>query len=311
MKPLVSIVVVTYNAAEYIIETLESIKNQTYQYIELIISDDCSTDNTVDVCKKWVEVNRNKFVNAQLVCSEKNTGVAPNCNRGVRSASGEWIKNIAGDDMLLPYSITEFVNFVIENDCKICCCKLHLFGNNKKLINTKETWLNECYKILKEDLTCQRKRNLKELFAPGPGLFYSKELFDSINGFDESYPFFEEWPFASRVLTSGNRIFFVNKYLLQYRIHSNSLSHDELGLNESVFRDVKKYIYQEKLIDLIRYGDILSAWDLHLRYSYLTCMYHSKKDSFVFRFAKCILLFSPLAYVYKLKKIYRIIRKLQ
>jgi alpha-1,3-rhamnosyltransferase len=48
---LVSIVIITYNSAKYVLETLESVKAQTYEKIELVISDDCSTDDTVEVCR--------------------------------------------------------------------------------------------------------------------------------------------------------------------------------------------------------------------------------------------------------------------
>ena len=52
--PLVSVVVITYNSAKFVIETLESVKSQTYKNIELIISDDCSTDDTVERCRLWL-----------------------------------------------------------------------------------------------------------------------------------------------------------------------------------------------------------------------------------------------------------------
>ena len=60
-KPLVSIIVITYNSAKYVLETLESAKNQTYQNIELIISDDCSIDNTVDICTRWLNENKDEI----------------------------------------------------------------------------------------------------------------------------------------------------------------------------------------------------------------------------------------------------------
>ncbi len=53
-NPLVSIIVCTYNSSKYVLETLESAKEQTYQNVELIVSDDCSTDNTVELCRKWI-----------------------------------------------------------------------------------------------------------------------------------------------------------------------------------------------------------------------------------------------------------------
>ena len=53
-NPIVSVVVVTYNSAKYVLETLESIKDQTYPNLSLVISDDCSTDNTVKLCRKCI-----------------------------------------------------------------------------------------------------------------------------------------------------------------------------------------------------------------------------------------------------------------
>ena len=52
---LVSISVITYNSSKYILDTLDSVKAQTYPNLELVISDDCSTDNTIDLCKDWVK----------------------------------------------------------------------------------------------------------------------------------------------------------------------------------------------------------------------------------------------------------------
>ncbi|KAA6320476.1 putative glycosyltransferase EpsE, partial [termite gut metagenome] len=103
-QPLVSIVVITYNSSKYVLETLESAKVQTYQNIELIVSDDCSTDDTVDVCQNWLDENKERFVRTELLIVLKNTGVSANCNRGYKVAKGEWIKGVAGDDMLFPHS---------------------------------------------------------------------------------------------------------------------------------------------------------------------------------------------------------------
>ncbi len=99
-EPLISIVVVTYNSAKYVLETLESAKSQTYQNIELIVTDDYSTDDTVAICQKWLNKNKARFVRSQLVTSEKNTGIPANLNRGIKASKGEFIKPIAGDDTM-------------------------------------------------------------------------------------------------------------------------------------------------------------------------------------------------------------------
>src|SRR5688572_26730058 len=109
-QPLVSVIVITYNSALYVLETLDSIKRQTYQQIELIISDDCSNDATVELCRKWLSVNGSRFVRTSLIEVESNTGIAQNCNRGVEASKGEWIKIIAGDDALEVYTITDYIN---------------------------------------------------------------------------------------------------------------------------------------------------------------------------------------------------------
>ncbi len=115
-EPLVSIVVITYNSSKFVLETLESIRKQTYQNIELIISDDCSKDSTIDICRNWIEKNKNRFVKAELITVERNTGIAPNANRGLKVAKGEWIKFIAGDDMLISNCIDELILFIQKND---------------------------------------------------------------------------------------------------------------------------------------------------------------------------------------------------
>ena len=112
---LVTIGVITYNSSEFVVETLESIKAQTYKNIELIISDDASTDRTVEVCNAWVSKNEGN-INAKVISTKNNTGTAGNCNRILNNCHGEWLKIIAGDDLLMPNAIEQYVNFVRSND---------------------------------------------------------------------------------------------------------------------------------------------------------------------------------------------------
>ena len=79
-NPLVTVAVVSYKAAEYVAETLDSIKSQTYKNIELIVSDDCSTDNTREIVRNWLQKNTGRFHNQRLIETPCNKGIPANCN---------------------------------------------------------------------------------------------------------------------------------------------------------------------------------------------------------------------------------------
>ena len=114
-NPLVSIIVITYNSAKYVCETLDSAISQTYKNIEVIISDDCSNDDTTSVCEKWIEEHNEIGIPLSLVKSDKNTGTSGNCNRGFKASRGEWIKIIGGDDILVSTAIEDYIDYVFSH----------------------------------------------------------------------------------------------------------------------------------------------------------------------------------------------------
>jgi glycosyltransferase involved in cell wall biosynthesis len=144
-NPLVSIIVVTYNSSKYVLETLESAKAQTYQNIELIISDDASQDDTVQICKNWLLQNRERFVRTDLITVINNTGISANCNRGVNFSKGEWIKLIAGDDILMEKCISLNIYQVSQNkNIKIIFSNCQLFNVvDNKIMNLRSQPLEE------------------------------------------------------------------------------------------------------------------------------------------------------------------------
>ena len=99
--PLVSIIVVTYNSSKYILETLESAKAQTYNNIEIVISDDGSTDSMVEICKEWLSEHLGRFRTTKCSILENSKRIVLKCNLCLLKAKGEFIKNITGDDVLM------------------------------------------------------------------------------------------------------------------------------------------------------------------------------------------------------------------
>lgn len=226
---LVSVCIITYNSSKYVLETLESIKAQTYQDIELIVSDDGSKDNTIEIVKHWIDNNKSRFINAKLITSNTNTGVSANCNRAIKAAKGEWIKTLAGDDKLSVKSIEEFVKFTNDNsDCEMCLCRLGLFGSSDKHKKYVQNYLNNIYQIIKvQDRRYQYHTALERHIFPGPAAFYKKSLWARVGGYDENY-ITEEFSFELRFLQKTS-IFFLDKELVLWRLREDSLSNSSFN----------------------------------------------------------------------------------
>lgn len=223
---LISICVITYNSSKFVVETLESAKSQTYNNIELIISDDCSTDNTVEICKEWIKNNEGRFKRTELITVEKNTGVPANCNRGIKAAHSKWLKLIAGDDLLMPNCIELGVNFISLNpDTKIFASKAILF-NNENGIDKGAYCNSENMSFFSELNTSKMQFNLlkKSNVILAPTVFISKKLWIENSGFDEGFLFMEDFPFWIKTLKKGIKIDFMNSITVAYRYHSDSIS---------------------------------------------------------------------------------------
>lgn len=219
---LVSVVVITYNSADYVIETLESIKGQTYPKIELIVSDDASVDETITVVRKWIDVNKGRFVKYKVVESETNKGINFNCNRGIMEAAGDYIKPIAGDDLLSSDCIEKLLDYSLKNNLNFAYAKVIPFTNPSNPAYEAKLMENErlMYEIFALDVKQQYRKLLTGFNMYTIGLFLKKDFFHSIGGFDEKYKMMEDYPFAVKVTSMGYRLNLLNNYVVKYRVRS-------------------------------------------------------------------------------------------
>lgn len=118
MKPLVSICIPTYNGASYLKECLDSILAQTFADFEVILVDDGSSDNTVEIAREYAR--RDKRIRVEQ--NEHNLGLVNNWNRCVELASGEWIKFVFQDDFI-EETCTEKLLKVANPETTIICCR--------------------------------------------------------------------------------------------------------------------------------------------------------------------------------------------
>jgi len=248
-EPLVSIIVITYNSSKYVLETLESAKVQTYQNIELIVSDDCSTDNTVQICRNWIAENKDRFVRTKLITIEKNTGIAPNCNRGLNNAKGEWVKFIAGDDILLDNCIFTLMNFCFENsNCRILFGRMFILKNS---VITKDEVL-DFYSMSQKD---QFIKVLNGSGIPSQACFIKSDIFKEFGGYNEEFKYIEDGPFWFKISENGIYFHFVNEFVVKYRLHENNISGSKRNsrfINEKFYNDQKR-IYREILYQKLLY----------------------------------------------------------
>lgn len=282
-KPLVTILIVAYNSSKFIIETLESAKLQTYQNIELIVTDDCSTDHTVNLCAKWINTNNSRFARVELITTLKNTGIPANLNRGYRASSAQWIKAIAGDDALLPSCIEDNMNFVITNpDAKIIHSIARVYKdsfcaeNFIKLIDFSHR-LNFSDNLTASD---QYELLLRDSLVAAPTVFINYSLIDLIGYSDESIPYIEDWPYWLKITKAGEKIFFLNKATVLYRVHNESIQNkkeNNLLYNDYIIK--QRPVYLKYIKDNIPIAERIVN-DMHFNFGVLVLKYFNKNRTF-------------------------------
>ena len=245
INPLVSVIIITYNSAKYVLDALESVKEQTYQKIELIISDDCSQDATVQICKEWIEKNNSRFVNSELITVVKNTGTSANCNRALAKCQGEWIKLFAGDDALFPNCIQDFVEYVRNNSEAKC-----VLGNireykytfdEKNLVDEKSMHFHNNDEVLEKSAEEQFQKLIRgNSFIP-PSIFINAKVMKDLGGYDEKYGIYEDTPFYAKLLMAGYKIYGLDKDVQKYRTTDTNIYANTTYL----------FNYQHKLMNIL------------------------------------------------------------
>ncbi|MBD5470176.1 MAG: glycosyltransferase [Lachnospiraceae bacterium] len=224
---LVSVIVLAYRSEETIVQTLDSIRNQTYKNIELIITDDCSPDNTVETVQTWLANHQGELSKIQLVTTQQNTGIPGNINRALKYAKGDYVKLIAADDYMTKDAISEYVKFSEKNPKAIPIAKVHLFSDEKKVdFASAEKYCNRCYEFASEtDYKKQYRMLLKQncIVAPS-GSFYPMDIIRKLGGYDENYRWFEDYPMNLKVMHEGYRCGLINRELVWYRISGGSVT---------------------------------------------------------------------------------------
>ena len=273
-EPLVSIVIMTYNSSKYVLETLESTISQTYHNLELIVTDDCSVDNTIELVESWIKNNRERFTNAEVIKTPVNSGIPANCNRGVKASSGEWIKIIAGDDILLDNCVASFINVITGKPwMRFIASEMFYINSEGDIVENKDSRYEA---IRKYFLSLTAEEQLKiyarfPLFLNSPSFFIHKPALQSINYFDEEFRIYDDLPMIFKILEKGIRIDYIDIKTVKYRIYVDSLSRT---INNSIsnIRNAEQIgcfkKYRMRYLKKSNITDLIVMYDFWLDHSY-------------------------------------------
>lgn len=255
---IVSVIVLTYRSETTIIQTLNSIKNQTYPGIELIITDDLSPDNTVQIVEQWMEKNGSALYDVKLVTASVNTGVPGNINRALKVATGKYVKIIAGDDYMSSEAIAEYVAFCEVNTDKLPIAKVHLFSDDDKKSQFPEVqeYCEKCYEFAQMNYRQQYRMLLVQnrIVAPSAS-FYPLQLLRDVGEYEESYRWFEDYPMNLKVMHAGYGFGLIEKELIYYRMSTTSITASaQLRLKKAELALFKK----QRFWYMVQYG---MAWE--------------------------------------------------
>ncbi len=162
----VSIIIATYNAEEYLNKAIESVLNQNYQNLELIIVDGLSKDNTINILDSYGD--KIKYI------SEKDKGISDAFNKGIKNSTGDFIYFLGADDFFLADNVVEeMIKGVSINDMIIC-------GKIKRVDITGE----KCLWIAPKSLNFRRRSLLFKMSLPHQAIFMNREFFNRYGNFE-------------------------------------------------------------------------------------------------------------------------------
>ena len=201
-SPLVSVIIPVHNGERYLSFSIESVMNQSYRPIELIVINDGSSDGSERIIQKYKHLTSLK---------QSNKGISAARNLGISKANGEYIAFLDADDLWLETKIEKQVRFLLKNPTSgIVICKYTGFFERK---DTLPPWLN-------------RELFKKERFGYIPSCLLSRsKVIDKVGLFDENYQTGEDLDWLTRAKDGLQKIGKLDEILVQKRYHSHNISY--------------------------------------------------------------------------------------
>ena len=222
MENFISVIIITYNNSDTILETIksiESIKQDDQFFVEKIYCDDGSSDDTTSKIKAFYSKSLEPSKSLKFSFSESNNGIATNINSGIALSTGKYIKIIAGDDLINSDVIRELWEYLeCHSSIAIASTCVETFGAYKlKLPLRKYLW------FFKLSSACQHSFLKFVNPVPAPGMFLNRRNLEGLN-FNTTFKRIEDLPFLLESTKLGHKITHVNIVSTFYRKHEGSLT---------------------------------------------------------------------------------------
>lgn len=200
-KDLISVIIPTYNSSKYINKCLDSVINQTYNNLEIILVNDCSTDNVEEIIVEYIKKDKR----IKYFENEVNMGVGPTRNKGIANANGKYIYFLDSDDYINKDCIQELYNAIKEEDSFSCTTTgyKNIDGDIVTFSRSREELM-----LLEYPSVCLR--------------LFNKRIIDEINLRFSNLRIGEDLEFVFKLLIYNNKVSFIDKPLFTYVIHKDS-----------------------------------------------------------------------------------------
>jgi glycosyltransferase involved in cell wall biosynthesis len=236
LDPLVSVVMANFNGSAHLGEAIKSVQKQTLRNLEIIVSDDASSDNSVDIVKQLKATD----VRIRLAQSDRNSGPSAARNQAIKIALGEWIAIMDSDDLIHPERLAILVDAATKDRADLVADDLYEFyldgsTTSRRLLRGK--WRRAPFWVNISDFV-----RVNNFYGPGPALGYLKPLIrasllkEGTVAYDEKLRIGEDYNLVLRLLHLGKSMRVHPLPLYYYRKHSNSTSH---RLNEGALAALK------------------------------------------------------------------------
>jgi len=230
---LISIIMPAYNAAALIEETLESIKNQSYTDWELIVVEDFSDDGTKGIVNKFKEIVDQEVVYYR---NEINKGPSATRNIAVSKAKGSWYAFLDSDDIWHQDHLLTLMTTALENPKHGFIYSSHIDFSDRIEKEPLETTITNKSKdppFISKNLPTALFNGF--MIQPSTAMVSSK-LFNTVEGFDESYRYIEDLNFYFKILVKGYKFIHTGKSTSYYRQNSNGLTRHSIPMSSSLAR---------------------------------------------------------------------------